>query len=383
MSRSLSVGIDGVVFQWSSRGGILRTYHEVLARISEQAPGCRFKVYLDGPLGSQPPTGDGIEVKRCLPLRSLLRPRRLLYRMEPKVRSFTYKAFGADRENDLWHATYFNLPWKPRVPVVVSNYDMAYWTCRNEFSRPYDEVFRRQQRQAVLAADLVLTNSTSTSDDTARLLSIPRERLRTVPLACSPVFMELGDGAPSPRRADVCRLVAEGLPFMLYVGARGPHKNFAALTAAYARWSPRELPLVLVGPALSPDEARALARLGIGDRTVVFAGVDDDDLATLYRSASFFVYPSLYEGFGIPLLEAMACGCPVVASRIPSSVEVSGGAAVFFDPRDEDEMIAAMEQAFRAGRGSALVAEGRRRAREFSWDRCARMTLDVYRELAR
>ena len=171
---------------------------------------------------------------------------------------------------------------------------------------------------------------------------------------------------------------------MLYVGDRTHYKNFRGLLKAYSRWpARRELDLVVISSkGWSDTEWRCLLDLGIARHVCLLTSVEDWELCDLYNQAAALVYPSFYEGFGIPLLEAMACGCPVVASRIPSTEEVAGSCPIYFDARDIESMMAALDVALTEGRNSPRCQRGLARARKYSWDLTARGMLDVYYELA-
>jgi len=154
------------------------------------------------------------------------------------------------------------------------------------------------------------------------------------------------------------------------------------MITAYGRWKgSRDVRLVVVGPDWTLDELNSIEDLGIEDRVDLLSIVDDDTLCVLYNHALAFVYPSLYEGFGIPLLEAMACGCPVIASKIDTAVEVAGDCPIYFDLEHNDSMIAAFDVAMNEGRKSPRTRRGIQHAGKFSWDKCARGTLEVYRSL--
>jgi glycosyltransferase involved in cell wall biosynthesis len=133
-------------------------------------------------------------------------------------------------------------------------------------------------------------------------------------------------------------------PFILYVGARSHYKNFKTLLRAYAAWPRRsEISLIVVGNPWSKEEQEEINTAGLERNVVCRTGTTDEELCALYNQALAFVYPSLSEGFGIPLLEAMACGCQIVASRIPIFIEVAKDIPYFFDPLNTDELIAALE----------------------------------------
>ena len=169
---------------------------------------------------------------------------------------------------------------------------------------------------------------------------------------------------------------------MLFIGGRYPHKNFNGLIQAYSLWEHREeVALVVVGSPWSVDEEKQLAELGIRERVYLLTDVDDETLCYIYNQASAFVYPSLYEGFGIPLLEAMACGCPIIASRIPSTIEVAGGCPIYFEPTEVDSLVNGFDVALSEGRKSERVRAGIERVKSYSWDRTAAQTLEIYRTL--
>ena len=171
-------------------------------------------------------------------------------------------------------------------------------------------------------------------------------------------------------------------PYVLFVGMRAAYKNFDRLLDALAHSPqlPSDLRLACFGGGpLTPAERERIAAAGLAHRVHPFGG-GDHVLASLYAHASAFVYPSLYEGFGIPLLEAMHYGCPVLASRIACFVEVAGPAVLYFEPHDPEDLGGQLarllsDSALRAG----LVAAGKERERQFSWERCARETVDFYR----
>ncbi len=198
---------------------------------------------------------------------------------------------------------------------------------------------------------------------------------------------------PSYRRIDDAGRLAEirekyHLParFVLYTGSLSPRKNIMRFLQAFARIQ-GQIPhrLVLTGSKSWNDRCvhEMMDELNLRDRIVRLGYVEERDMPALYSLASVYVYPSLYEGFGLPVLEAMQCGCPVVASNATSIPEVAGDAALLFDPHDVDAMAGAMYRVLTDDRtGAELVAAGLRRAALFSWRRCAEIMLNVMRRSA-
>jgi alpha-1,3-rhamnosyl/mannosyltransferase len=182
-------------------------------------------------------------------------------------------------------------------------------------------------------------------------------------------------------------LARHGIPseYFLFVGTLEPRKNLSVLLQAMAR-DASGLPLVIAGWSGWGDPAfqSELAGLGLGGRVVFPGYLDDEELAALYSGAVAFLYPSLYEGFGLPVVEAMACGCPVVCSNVASIPEVAGNAALYADPREPEEWAAAMDSLRNDGAlRSHFVLAGQTRAGLFSWDTAAEETLNLFRRLRR
>jgi glycosyltransferase involved in cell wall biosynthesis len=244
------------------------------------------------------------------------------------------------------------------------------------FNNAGSERAREQKRRCVLSADAVICISESTRQDVLRLYGVDPDKVIVVPLACGDVFKQhinISQETESPVPG----------PFLLYVGSRSQYKNFWLLIEAYSSWPRRdEVSLVVAGGSWSAQEMENLRARGIYQRVRLLNKVDDEALCSLYNMAAAFVYPSLYEGFGIPLLEAMACGCPVIASRIPSTIEVAGDCPVYFEPGETEGLVAALDIALSEGRDSRRTRAGLEHVKNFSWQRTAEDTLKVYRSLS-
>ena len=254
---------------------------------------------------------------------------------------------------DVLHCTTYYGPLRPRVPTVVTVHDLAVLRQPQAFPR-WTRTYAPVVVPRVLhAARRVIAVSEFTATELESLLRVPREKIRVVPNAVADMF------APDGPRA------AGG--YVLAVGTLEPRKNLERAIEAAERLG---VELRVVG-ARGWGGVEAPGWLG---------EVDDEELARLYRGALCVVYPSVYEGFGLPVLEAMACGAPVVTSAGGATEEVAGGAAVLVDPLDTQSIADGIESAI--ARRDVLGALGLVRARAFSWDESARLTCAVYGEAA-
>lgn len=376
----MHVFIDGIIFQKDPHGGIARVYRELLPRMCEQSPELRVTLFTDGALRAALPQHPQIQHKALPAIRRILRPqgalRVALYpfrRLASRLWHFLRQGWLGEGDGAIWHSTFYTTPARWRGAQVVMVYDMIQERLLQFFNDPMDAVAREQKRRSIQSATVIVCNSETTRremEDYYRELGQPRH---VIHLAHSKAFRRLSGSFSMADLTDE--------PFLLYVGSRVHYKNFALLLQAYAGWEKRQrIRLLVVGKPWQPDEHRRLEELGITERVGRVENVDDDTLCRLYNRAVALVYPSLAEGFGIPLVEAMACGCPLVASRIPSTLEVVGDLAFYFEPSNATELRMALDAAFSHGKDAARLAAAEQRAALFSWERSASEMLAVYRE---
>ena len=250
------------------------------------------------------------------------------------------------------------------APSVVTVHDVTFLR-REWVGRRFHHWYRFLIPRLARAARRIVTVSEFSKSEIVGALGVPAEKIDVVPCAVSPEFVELGRCAPPAPHGR----------YVLGAATFNARKNFEGLVRAFHRIEDRDVGLVLVGAADPRIYGRGsgMAEL-LKDPRIVQAGyVTDPELAGLYRDAAVFVYPSLYEGFGIPPLEAMSLGCPVVASETTSLPEVCGDAAHYVDPRDVAQIAAGIDRVLRDDAyRSELVRRGRERAGQFDWDESAR-----------
>ncbi len=284
---------------------------------------------------------------------------------------------------DICHFTNYLAPVVCDRRSVVTIYDMTVFITPRFHTLKKRLLDRTLIPRVARNADAIITVSNSARDDIVRYLGVPKEKVRVIMGAAAPHFSPVNDIA----RREVVR-ARYGLddPFILYVGTIEPRKNIGRLIQAFAALKKAKLPhkLVIVGqngwhvePILGEIE-----RLGLSRDVILTGYVPAEDLPVIYSLAESMAFPSIYEGFGLPVIEAMACGTPVVTSRCSSLVEVAGAAALLVDPLSVEEIASALYRIhLEPGLRQELRARGLARSALFTWDVAARSTLDLYKQL--
>lgn len=299
------------------------------------------------------------------------------------------KVCGAEKV-DLLHSPYFASPLVPNVPTVVTIHDVIPLVLPNYGRASHVRAYMKLVSAAARRASAILTVSETSKQDIVRILGIPPEQIH--------VTYNAADSSLRP----ICnRSALEGIrdsygitgDFLLYFGGFDRRKNVERTLLAYraARDSfhhPCQLVLAgslgLVGHPLYPDPRSMILRLGLEGEVLVTGRISEEEKPVLYSAAVGFVFPSLYEGFGMPVLEAMACGTPVITSNSSSLPEVAGDAALLVDPTSVEAIAEAMVRVVNdAGLRGELSRRGLQRAAQFSWEASAAKTLEVYRQVAR
>jgi glycosyltransferase involved in cell wall biosynthesis len=282
---------------------------------------------------------------------------------------------------DLYHSPHYTLPLPLQCPAVVTVHDLIHVRFSRFFPAGAGIYARTIAGAAVRKARIVLVDSSHVRDDVQEILGVSPDRVRVVPLGVAKGFSRR-----SALEAGLF-LKARSLPsaYILYVGARKKHKNLALLIDALERVPGSErLPLVLSGPAwrLGHPLAQRARRAGVLS-CIHFAGTlhDESDLALLYSGAALYVQPSLDEGFGLPPLEAMACGTPVLASTAGALKETLGDAAVLLPPSEPEVWAETIVDLLRDSlRREGLIRKGIARSRAYTWERTAELTMAAYRD---
>ena len=299
---------------------------------------------------------------------------------------FLFAQTGIDA--DVSHYPHFDLPffWKS-VKQVVTIHDLQYIKYPDFFvGLPRLKSFytRVATKLTLLRADQVISDSKTTAKDITMIYKYPESRISVVYLGIDPIFLKRYDPVEIQRTLSRYGITC---PYFLFVGQQRPHKNLLTLIKSFSKVV-TNLPnhkLVIIGSVYKgyTEPQEMVTRLGLQDKVKFIEYVSDEDLAHFYNGATSLVYPSLYEGFGLPILEAMACGTPVITSNVAAIAEIAGESAFLVEPTNVDQLAEAMlsvatDQQLR----SSLVEKGLQHSRKFTWERAAHQTLEVYRRVA-
>ena len=377
----MKIAYDSQIFCAQVYGGVSRYFCEIAPRIAK-TPGVQVSItapmHVNAYLAHVPP---GIvsgfrapDTDRFQTNRGVNYPRLALRGLGLLMGDWMLRAM----KPDIVHETYFS-PYRlgsRRARRVLTIYDMIHEKFASSF--PHADKTARYKALAAERADHVICISESTRRDAIEILGIAPEKTSVIYLGFD-LMNTAGEHVEE-------RIFSGRKPFLLYVGNRGGYKNFVRLLEAYATSPQLKAGYDLIcfgGGTFLADELERMRVLGLDSGQISQLGGDDQLLAKLYEHASAFVFPSLYEGFGIPPLEAMSHDCPVVCSNTSSIPEVVGDAGEYFDPADTESMRVAIERVVTSdSHRKLLISKGRERLKNFSWDRCAIETLDIYRKLA-
>jgi glycosyltransferase involved in cell wall biosynthesis len=361
----VKVFFDGRIFTLQEQGGISRLSFELMRSFgqTQQVEQILFRgAYIDRyPFRKE-------WFKRYYGVRrSVVRGLQLLIPLDDIGMELAYSANAAS--DLIYHSTYYRLPKRVRGPVVVHAYDMIYELYGG------NPKIKMLKKKALETADLIISISESTKRDLCELYQIDPQKVVVAYPGVSSMFHK--------RTALISRAERDDeRPYMLYVGNRGWYKNFDLLLNTFVHQKYfYDFDLVLVGGErkLSVQQQQVVAD-SVGKRTWLrHEFCSDSGLAELYSNATIFICTSLYEGFGIPLIEAMASGCPVIAPKTSSVPEAVGDAALLFDPKDPEDLGRQMDrvisdESLRAG----LIDRGQLRAMRFSWEAMAKAVYEGY-----
>jgi glycosyltransferase involved in cell wall biosynthesis len=362
---------DHQVFSLQDAGGVTRYQYE-LVRNLQLTMDVQIAVLM-GLNASVMPLRDLSNAQtRILSWRTGVRPGYLRYAINEFISAALPPALG---RFDIYHVMLYRaIPFLRRQRLVVTHHDCTHERFPHLFRNA--SFIMERKRKLFSQADAIICVSESSRRDLLHFYDVDENKTHVVHHGFSPLPVGSppaeANGIPNP-------------PYLLYVGLRAPYKNFLLLLEAFSRSGlAGDFQLVVIGGGgFSAEEQAKISSLGIGNHIRHIAKAGDATLAHAYRNASLFVYPTLYEGFGFPTLEAMSVGCPILVHRTSSLPEVCGDAAFYFDSADAQELSRALVSTLQDAPGIAVKRLlGEQRVRLFDWSQSAKGTLAVYRSVS-
>jgi glycosyltransferase involved in cell wall biosynthesis len=363
----MQIAFDYQIFCLQAYGGISRYF----TRLAQELHCLRQEVRIFAPLHQN---------SYLLSIEENMVDGRYIYRYPPKTTRF-YLAYNFSISNykinrwapDVLHQTYYSRLFSgpKKVKSVITVYDMIHELYPDQF--PIWDNTINIKKKAIQRADQIICISENTKNDLMHFYRIPEKKVSVVHLGFDEIYP-----------ASIAKVFSTNneRPYLLYVGNRAGYKNFSGFLRAVAL-SKRLIKdfdvFAFGGGKFTNDEKTLISELGFRSQQVTQYSGDDLNLQYCYQTARAFVYPSLYEGFGMPPLEAMARGCPVISSNTSSMPEVIGFAAEFFNPNSIEEMGYAIEKVVYSDEAiDSLKIAGKNRLKHFSWEKCAKDTLKIY-----
>ncbi len=363
----MQIFYDGQIYKIAPTQGISRYFANIISRLPEESYTPLLTTYAAGVSYPTHPNLQLFKYKRFRP-----------GRVSSWLEKYYFNSISNTHKFDLAHPTYYTLLSRQeinqyRCPVVLTVWDMIHEIFSDQMDAGGQQA--EEKRKAIYAAQVIICISENTKKDLLERYSLPENKVKVTYLA-SGVNASIAYGSePVPSR-----------PYYLYVGSRDcGYKNFDGLLSAFAKAVSvcSDLVLCVVGSPFNDIEKKAIAKLKLENHIEHYSYANDSHLAKLYRCSIALVYPSLYEGFGIPPLEAMSCGTVAIAADCSSIPEVVGDAGILFNPQATldlaDILLSMLDNSLERDR---LIAKGHQRAKMFSWDITVAQTLDIYRSVA-
>ena len=361
---------DGEIYTIQRVGGINRYFDNLISRLP-----LNFEPILTSTRSRNDPHPHHPNLKVFNYKRYGFKPGRASYWLE----KYYFRVVESINQSQVLHPTYYSLLTRQefkdkRCPVILTVHDMIH-EIFPDCVMDQGGQFAKIKCQAVLKADMILCVSENTKKDLLERYPLLEDKVRVTYLATE---FSINNGL------EPCHKPIPSCPFFLYVGARWTYKNFNNLLIALAKIVSKvpDVLLCVVGSPFDSTEKKQISKLSLDKHIKNFSYISDEHLAKFYRNCVAFVYPSLYEGFGIPLLEAMTCQAPIIASNTSSFPEVVGDAGLLFEPTSvadlADRLLFLLDN---PAKRDILIMKGLERVKHFSWDKTIAQTVEAYRSI--
>jgi glycosyltransferase involved in cell wall biosynthesis len=358
----MDIYYDGLIYCLQERGGVSRYFTKIIEQLASKQ---NTEVILPAPHRAQIP--QNAKIKRTfVPFSSSFKQLKILNEKR-------YLDYISYLKTGLLHSSYYQTYPSISIPVVVTVYDLIYEQFPDDFNTPNEQTFVEQKKLAITSADAVICISETIKKQVIDYYGVNKQSVFATPLG-------VDSGFNSQPLHDIHSEYILPKPYLLYVGKRGKYKNFMMLLRTFTNKAiHKEYDLVCIGgERVTPQESSLISKHNLQNKVHFLTNINNQTLANFYKQAGAYVSPSLAEGFGLPVLEAMACGCPVILSDIEVYHEVAGDAGIYFDPT-KAASLRKLLTTFR--RNHKKINQGVTTAQELSWEKTAKKTLEVYKSI--
>ena len=355
----MRIVIDKAIFSLQKTGGISRYFTELINQIKKLDPLIQIRTIKTLPTFT---SSSLVSIKN-------------------RLHNYVISNYLKQQTSGVFHSSYYTRYSSLKIPQIVTVYDLIYEKFPQYFNKSQEKAFIKQKKQAIQNADLLICISKAVKQDVIKHYQIPKNKLAVVHLGISPIFKPIKLAKVKQQFLKQQKLDKS---FFLYVGRRSKYKNFKLLARAFAK-IPKNFSVNLVcvgGGNFNSKEILLFQKLKITHKVQVFPSVSDKQLALFYNCAKAIVIPSLDEGFGLPLLEALACRCPVIVSDIPVFREIARSIPIFFKPSKVESINQAMLTVLGKITLDNQLAKGLEYSKHFTWKKTAEKTLTLYKQLS-
>ncbi len=375
----MNIYIDGIIYNRQKTGGISRYFNEYFNELNKIDNDTKIEIIMDKkPIGTLPKK-ENVSIEKIKQL-TIPRPNRIFKPLFQLVNDYIKNRYWGKLTDGVFHSTYFTTYKNLKIPQVLTVYDMIYEKFPSFFHTKSSVEFVTQKKECIDLADAIICISENTKKDLVDYYDVDKNKIYVIYLGVSPDFKKITNKNIKEKFLNKKNIKK---PYLLYVGGRDKYKNFLTFIKAYCNLNELNLDIIVVGGGkFTEKEIDLFKKLNIKNKIHNLDFVSNEELILLYNCATAFVFPSLYEGFGIPLLEAMACGTPVATSNSSSLPEVAGNSALYFNPKDINNMTEVIKQVILEGRNSNRIKLGLSRVKNFTWEKTAKETLSVYKKIA-
>ena len=370
----MNIYLDGIIYSLQKSGGVTRYTNEIAKKISSTGNKVTFFMH-PSQLNQQPQHEDisNIYIKTPLKTKSTI-AKYLTYPIDKALTELYFRKNPP--QNGVFHSSFFSHYKNLKIPQIVTVHDMTNEKFSSHFNWIKNKIFLIQKKRAIVSANALICVSQQTSNDLIELYGINPEKINVIHLGVDKAFMQKGDASKK------IFLSTKNInkPYFLFVGKRSLYKNFHKLIEAYKDWGKKNsFDIITIGGGeLTRSEIESISKFGLVDNIKNFDFVSEDDLVMFYNCAQAFIFPSLYEGFGLPIMESLACGTLVLAADIPVFREIGKDVPIYFDPQDSNSIIEALDISLKDNLENKI--EGIKIAQTMTWEETASKTLEVYRK---